>query len=153
MKHIQTFESFLSESIGNPFRNTEVVDDAGNPVVVYHYTNKEFDKFDLGKARSSGYSNLGFWFGSDADKSKIYGRLKKACYLDIENGYYVEEWDDFIRAVETYSKTFGNEADEFRDYLQEKGYDGVIISNADIDDVGPQTIYVVFGNDQIQCIK
>jgi hypothetical protein len=54
--------------------------------------------------------------------------------------------------INIYSKTFGNEANEFREYLQSKGYDGVIIDSADIDGVGEQTIYVVFNNNQIKCI-
>jgi hypothetical protein len=149
-----TIREYLNgnQNIDSWFGNSEVTDEDGNPLIVYHFTNREFDNFDLNKARTSGFSNLGFWFGSDADKSKEYGRIKKSCYLKIENGYYVNEWEEFLRHIETYSKTFGNEANEFREYLQSKGYDGVIIDSADIDGVGEQTIYVVFSNNQIKCI-
>lgn len=90
-----TIREYLNENqnIDSWFGNSEVTDDDGNPLIVYHFTNREFDNFDLNKARTSGFSNLGFWFGSDADKSKEYGRIKKSCYLKIENGYYVNDWE------------------------------------------------------------
>jgi hypothetical protein len=151
---VTTIREYINENlnIDDWFGDSEVVGEDGNPLVVYHFTNREFNKFDISKARTSGYSNLGFWFGSDEDKSKEYGRIKKSCYLKIENGYYLNDWEEFERHINTYSKTFGNEANEFREYLKSKGYDGVIIDKADIDGVGEQAIYVVFDNNQIKCI-
>jgi hypothetical protein len=132
------------------FGNSEITNADKEPLTVYHFTNKDFNIFDLSKARTSGFSNLGFWFGSDKNKSKFYGRKEKKCYLKIENGYYVNDWNDFEKHIDIYSKTFGNEANDFREYLILKGYDGVIIENADIDGVGEQTIYIVFKPTQIK---
>ena len=152
-----TVRKLLNEDIDTQIAKwiagTEVVDNNNKPILVHHFTNSEFNEFDLNKARTSGYSQLGFWFGSDEKKSSNYGRIKKSCFLKIANGYYLDGWDEFITHVETYSKTFGKEASEFREYLKAKGYDGVVIENVDIDGVGEQTIYIVFDNNQIKCIN
>ena len=45
------------------FKDSKVVDESGNPLKVYHTTDKDFDKFDMSKSYDSG-----FWFTSSLDK-------------------------------------------------------------------------------------
>jgi hypothetical protein len=146
----KAFKDWFGDWEKDPANASKVVDENGEPLVVFHFTNTEFNVFDLSKARTTGYSNLGFWFGSDKDKSNEYGRIEKSCYLKIDNAYYLSDWEDFEGDINRYSKTFGNEANEFREYLASKGHDGVIIDNADIDGIGEQTIYVAFEPTQIK---
>jgi hypothetical protein len=157
MKYIKTsFKDFVNENVDNLaewFEKSEIVDSHNNPLLVYHFTNSKFDVFDITKARKSGFSDLGFWFGSDEKSSSEYGRIKKECYIKIKNGYYLNDWEELITHIDINSKTFGNEAREFREYLINKNYDGVIIENASIDGMDEQTIYVVFDNSQILCIN
>jgi hypothetical protein len=52
-----TIREYLNENqnIDSWFGNSEVTDEDGNPLIVYHFTNSEFDNFDLNKARTSGF--------------------------------------------------------------------------------------------------
>jgi len=55
-----TIIEYLNENqtIDKWFGNSEVVDEDGNPLVVYHFTNAEFNDFDINKARKSGYFDI-----------------------------------------------------------------------------------------------
>lgn len=66
------------------FAGSKVVDENGEPLVVYHGTTKEFSKFDTSNAPS--------WFSSNRDHAKQYtmrkeGNISKVspCYLNIRN--------------------------------------------------------------------
>jgi len=59
------------------FGDSEIVDDSGEPLVVYHGTNSEFSKFDKSK-RGSVYdddaSRSGFFFTEDLEGSKFFAQ-------------------------------------------------------------------------------
>jgi len=61
MRHLTSYKLFESSgSFDAWFKNSQVVDDNGMPLVVYHQTNEKFDKFDINKS----YTHS-FWFTSD----------------------------------------------------------------------------------------
>ena len=61
------------------FEDSKVVDEQGNPLVVYHGTNAEFDTFDKKrKGKSNDESSLGFWLSDK--KTKIFG--SKIIYIE-----------------------------------------------------------------------
>ena len=59
------------------FGDSKVVDEAGNPLVVYHGTTKEFDAFDPSKIGSNfGYDKKGFFFTDSKRSSRSYSMTK-----------------------------------------------------------------------------
>ncbi len=66
------------------FGDSKVVDENGDPLVVYHGTNEDFNEFkDVGKKNSRLIGN-GFYFTSDKKQAASYGKRLIAVYLKIE---------------------------------------------------------------------
>lgn len=70
------------------FGDSKVVDENGQPLVVYHGTNADFDTFDYDKIGTNGTSEgVGFYFTDDIETAEGYkkqnGSLKK-CYVSIQ---------------------------------------------------------------------
>jgi len=58
------------------FGNSKIVDKNGDPLVVYHGTDVEFDKFDPTKARK-GWLGKGFYFTGDETEAAGFGKIVK----------------------------------------------------------------------------
>jgi hypothetical protein len=109
------------------FQGSQVVDQLGNPLKVYHGTRANFDEFDLDKCAMGV-----IWFSSD--ESKILSGESGACgtsfikeaYLSIKNP---AGWD-------AYDKYGIGE-------LKSQGYDGIFLDDN----------YVVFDPSQIKVIN
>ena len=119
------------------FGDSKVVDSDGNPMVVYHGTDAEFNEFDFGKIgsnynESKGTSNNpedgGFFFttrrssadnfaGDDESKSRII-----ESYLNFKNPY-VETVDDYWDAAHKLDNSLN-----FKE-LRRNGFDGAIIKS------------------------
>lgn len=82
----------------NWFGNSQVVDSLNNPLIVYHGTNKQFDKFDISKINSSepsgDYIGCGFYFTSSKETAAKYGKNIKSCYLKINNPLIIHDKND-----------------------------------------------------------
>lgn len=101
-----------SEAFKRWFGDSKVVDENGQPLVVYHGTHNEFEIFDKGKLKSNSGRNAlgdGFYFTSDEKRAEryAYGFTGKgrgvgqnnvmAVYLDIRNpAYSAKEFDSDI---------------------------------------------------------
>jgi len=74
------------------FAGSKVVDDNGDPLIVYHGTSEDFDGFDLQKP--TGYvmqSMKGvMWFTSSSQVASSYGPKRKDVYLQIRNPLVVD---------------------------------------------------------------
>lgn len=103
--------------------NTKVVDERGNPTVVYHRTNGTFDKFDLGKARKS-MDIQGFFFYADENAGAEYGKRVIPAYLDITKPYVIDSAEK-MNAIPWDQSTEGAGV-RAREWLKSKGYDGVV---------------------------
>ena len=77
---------------------SKVVDENGEPLVVWHISDAEFDQFDPNKmnTRDPGYYGQGFYF-SPSPVDLAYATIKKQFFLNIKNPEYVKYGD--------YSKT------------------------------------------------
>ena len=74
---------------------TKVVDEAGNPKLLYHGTNKEFEQFDesmLGTKTGNPTSKMGYFFSDSPSEASRYaadwgkeGGNVRPVYLDIKN--------------------------------------------------------------------
>lgn len=139
--------------------------DDGPLVPVYHATwNDEFTVFDrqrLGE-NTDGNANdealaatahVGFWFNSQ-DLSVRNGRRPRAgsraeeVYLNITNPYYAGTLDGLANDILDYSdsETPATLGEEFRDYLQSNGYDGIILNDREFGGVS----FVAFDPEQIK---
>jgi hypothetical protein len=110
------------------FGESKVVDDAGEPRVLYHGTNAEFDAFDpSAKTKTAKYFGDGFYFSDrkfDAESyAKSGGRVVET-YLSLQN--------PFIEGVSTFNggralEASGLRPDLIKDAYKKAGFDGVIL--------------------------
>lgn len=67
------------------FGESKVLDETGNPLVVYHGTNGDFDKFDPKLSR-----DIGIHFGT-AEQANTFGNNVMPSYLQLKNPLQVED--------------------------------------------------------------
>ena len=126
--------------------SSKVVDENGEPMVVYHGTNNEFYTFEeregynselLGGERK--VKRAGFFFSPNKNFANNYGRHNLPVFLNIKNLFNFKEHYYYTNSInETLSELF----DEFVEYADEQGinlyndypmgYDYYIISPDDI---------------------
>lgn len=141
-----------SEAFKKWFGDSKVVDKNGDPLVVYHATDSEFNVFDRSKLGdfTSGNTDwrpavrsaqIGFWF-SDHDLSATVFTdpdKTKAVYLSIQKPYRTK-LDSLWNALEhTRPETYVKR-------LQERGYDGLRVQDSEFGGVS----YVAFEPTQIK---
>jgi hypothetical protein len=68
---------------------SKVVDENGEPLVVYHGTDSEFYEFDLNKQRS-GWLSKGFYFTKNEDEARDYGSNVFDVFLSVKNNFLVK---------------------------------------------------------------
>lgn len=105
------------------FKNSEMINSNGTPVLFYHGSNKKFDKFDKNMINSStdaGWLGHGFYFYTDISEAQQYGKVR-TFYLNIENPYFATD-DDNERLAELNDIEISK---EFTEDLISQGYDGV----------------------------
>ena len=100
------FEQFLLESQQSKtdltqtpefkkwFGKSKIVDKSGNPLVVYHATNKEFNEFKF-KGEKLTSLGIGFYFTPSLTKAKQYGDIVMKVYLSAEK---VLDWNNLTDA-------------------------------------------------------
>lgn len=133
--------------------SSKVVDENGEPMVVYHGTNENFNIFDKKKAGSgndNGLRGKGFYLSPNQKTSEAYGGRVISAYISLKHPFNPSE---FASAEEVakhltnrlvqqgydeytvdssifnvgYSFSVGNEyANVFSSILREAGYDGVL---------------------------
>lgn len=86
----QSLLSILAEDVW--FNNaSKVVDENGEPLVVYHGTNENFSIFEHDKIGESsgdyGYSGYGFYFTPNEGEAWMYGTIKMPVFLNIKNPF------------------------------------------------------------------
>lgn len=78
------FTNWFGDWVNNPTESSKIVDENGEPRVVYHYTDEDFSVFDkkaIGQ-KDIGDSGVGFYFTPQYDPS--------------EDGYWVQQYGDTI---------------------------------------------------------
>ena len=79
------------------FGDSKVVDSAGNPLVVYHGTNAEFDTFDKNRTQNKNLYGFGFYFAKNKKFAETYGHNILEAYLKIENPIDAETYNSFVK--------------------------------------------------------
>ena len=136
----KAFKEWFGDWENDPENASKVVDENGEPMVVYHYTPNEFTEFDTEKIGSStdvGALGRGFYF-SPSDKFTLYGDKKMALFVNAKNPMLLNDSNAF-EAKEPFFKAdykWDNEsAQAFADDVQAKGYDAVYYENRGMDEI------------------
>lgn len=125
----------LNDNFWKWFSKSKVVDGSGQPLVVYHGSNLDFDVFDINKQKN-GWLGKGFYFTDDKEKTKIYGRYPIKAYLNIRNPFIVigdGGTSDLISEIQQKHKIEIYEVDTIDPSvtLKKYGYDGIISNHWD----------------------
>jgi len=140
----------------NWFGESQVVDEQGKPLVVYHGTSKDVD-FTSFKGNKNG-----IWFTPDPDTASNYAMQNDSmgyrrgvgysmeptntasrvipAYVSLKNPARFEVWPDVIRYATNYKKALG----DYFTQLKAQGHDGVIFGS------GKDTTYVAFNPEQVK---
>lgn len=114
------------------FGDSKVVDENGNPLVVYNRAKKRFTNFDSEK-QLIGWLGKGFYFSTDKDEFKEYGRVVLKVYLSIQNPFYVKgnsPSDVYSEVKKISGQEYFSESDT-QNVLIQNGYDGIIFNHWD----------------------
>ena len=87
----ETFKKWFGDWEHDPENASKVVDENGEPRVVYHGTNADgFTVFDSSKVEISWYSH-GFYFSDKKSDAKSYGDNVFSAFLNIRNPFMISE--------------------------------------------------------------
>jgi len=105
-KDSQQFKRWFGDSKKDPAGASKIVDENGEPLVVYHATNNDeatsiWDErtkqyltshkpFTIFKRKVDGLRNNGHFFTSDRSNAEGYGNTTYACYLNIRNPLVID---------------------------------------------------------------
>lgn len=120
------------------FGDSKVVDENGEPRVVYHGTKRDFDTFDMTAEANGGFwpsGALGAFFSPKDWAAEIYGPKIKPVYLKIENPYRMTNEENGRIASRDAARAR-------REELIAERYDGIII--------GAEQEFVAFRPEQIK---
>lgn len=122
-----------TEAFKRWFGDSKVVDENGQPLVVYHGTDQKFSAFDqslIGTGLDAnigglGMSGSGFYFTPDKETAEGYGQITIAAYLAVKNPFVVPEYQATRKAV---SVALGKDIAlaDVASELTKAGYDGII---------------------------
>ena len=100
------------------FRDSKVRDEQGRLLVCYHSTNAEFDEFKHEYIGSHGrLLGDGFYFVTDKQYKNSYGKICKACYLNIVNPFTYKYFYDENKEIELLKNYLADfDVDFYKDY-------------------------------------
>ncbi|MBO7167453.1 MAG: hypothetical protein J6V61_01725, partial [Bacteroidaceae bacterium] len=133
---METAQKMVDEAAKKAMPNTKVVDESGNPLVVFHGTTEDFTVFDHTKARTN-MDIQGMFFSPWELDAKGYGGNTRGFYLNITNP---ASFGVGLAALRKFQGQNGA-GTKAREYLIEQGYDGVNNDNEE---------YIAFYPEQIK---
>ena len=128
----------------NWFGDSKVIDENGEPLIVYHATGSDFDEFDTSNPKK-GKLGIGAYFTPNMKKANVFSTLATLkgkspftmpVFLRIANPLYIHSHD------------IPNKVD--KDHIMNQGYDGIIsLDGNKIDEIvayNPNQIKSAIGN-------
>lgn len=149
------FKKWFGDWENNSNNSSKVIDNNGEPLVVYHGTEGAFDFFLKDVGHSNSYKEIpnGFYFTNSRQVARHYGSNVLACFLKIINPKIIDaegrKWDNIIYNNQELS------TDEIANVINktEPQYDGVIFKHVVDGSTYPLTVYIVFNPNQIKSIE
>lgn len=156
----EAFKSWFGDWEHDPQNASKVVDENGEPRVVYHGTYGDFTVFDkakIGSATDYGIWGRGFYFTNM--ENTPYGNKKLALFLNFRNpfifndyksaeeiGDYLNIWDGNFHEDDRFGifRPYARGAAQIAGSAQERGHDGLIAV------LGKWTEYIAFEPNQIK---
>lgn len=133
------FKKWFGDWENNPEGASKVVDENGEPLVVYH-GNKSGDLPDVNKTVRGVFFSEGFKYASRYGEANGY-------FINARNIIEEDFTDDFNESIDDAV----NQVDNVVDYAKEDGFDGAKLGGIiGRPDDNPRTDYVVFSNNQIK---
>jgi hypothetical protein len=115
------FKAWFGNWENDQGNSSKILDDNGEPLVVYHGTQSDFSEFDLGKVGTgtdSGVYGKGFYFTSDPKLASVYTK-------NYSGGNVIPV---FLNMQNPAAKAQVDFTDpDIRENLKQSGYDGVIV--------------------------
>lgn len=155
------------------FKGSKIVDNSGNPMIVYHGTNGNFSEFDMSKSDKSMYGQ-GFYFHTQREYATEFGKNIMPVYISAKNPFSDRELtnnkiysvlksegileDKDISFLKKNSPDNYNllqyldtrmDKKELTNVLKKAGYDSLMISDSD----GAGQIIVAMDNSQIKSVN
>lgn len=88
------FKKWFGDWENDPENASKVVDENGEPLVVYHSTEKKFNEFDYTTMNDTAnyYDIIGFYFTAIKPKKRTpYGNITKSCFINIKKRILVTD--------------------------------------------------------------
>ena len=137
----EAFDNIIARFLPDGKNCSKIVDENGEPMVVYHGSDAEFEVFDRTKGRS-GMDIQGMFFSPWDYESEGYGKNVRAFFLNIKNPATGS------KSYEVFSKYKSENyaGIKARDELEHSGYDGVASGNMEDEDLE----FIAFEPNQIK---
>ena len=139
----------------NPKPSSAIVEENGNPLIVYHGTDEKFTEFDTSHQRTSGKLNFGkgIYLTPNRSLAEMYsntGNVMKL-FAVVKNPYEIFSTRFDNSDLQKLSNKFGEEVtlDNVDKILQKNGYDGIIARTYN-GTTNPINQIIVFKNTQVK---
>lgn len=151
-------KKFVNDNHREWFGDSKVVDAKGNPLKVYHGTDRDFSEFKKGRSlkRYPNFNNsqkhLGHFFSDDPEYVSNYaGRgfdKEDAVIMPVHLSMKNPKIEPLSKIDEIEDQWSMGKAVAYRKQLEDQGYDGIIFEGTA--KIGPTREYVVFRPEQIK---
>ena len=158
----KAFKNWFGDWINDPQNASKIVDENGEPLVVYHGSAKRFKEFDANKIGSTTGDNSWFYFSNNRKIAKDYysketgnGWDNLKLMFGLSRKYKPTVYDCFLKSSNPYIQDFNGDYDNIgRQKIiaeaKKKWHDVIILKNI-IDGPGVvQDVYVAFHPNQIK---
>lgn len=137
--YTNSFKAWFGDWVNDPKNSSKVVDENGEPLIVYHGTKQEFEQFS---PEETAKADVGFFFTSDIHYANQYGKFIIPVYLSIKNPFQSQEELNFdtVETIMTNEDTIRNTDgiighDQKLDLNQSQGVEYVTYTNKQIKSV------------------
>ena len=130
----QAFKNWFGDWMNAPEDASKVLDENGEPMIVYHGSKNKFYSFDMGLQKTA-WMGKGFYFTPNKEFARSFGRSVVSSFLNLRNPFIVKGnspsyYDSEVGKI--YGKDGGPiEPSEGTALLQDKGHDGVLFTHWD----------------------
>ena len=114
----KAFKNWFGDWENDPKNASKVVDENGEPLVVYHNSNADINIFDKNKIGTNGSSEgglfgKGFYFSTNKDYNSVFGNKEYAAFLNIKDPITdertIEEIQAFKPSIDTIKTAYNKD--------------------------------------------
>lgn len=146
----KAFKDWFGDWENNPSEASKVVDENGEPLVVYHRSPNKFNTFDvnkIGTTTDTGQYGKGFYFGVENDRAE--GNNVYEVFLNIRNPYNITKESRSSNIAYTYNRPFNEWTDWHKKNIS-KEEANLVNSKDGIIDLVEDNEFVVKNSNQIK---